>query len=112
MKDGTKVLVGGLLGLIVVSGLVVYFAYGSYFLQKDLGPKQAALERKIFEESPSYIQGKNQELGKLRLELETNKDEVERKALRRRILEIADQVDVSKLTSENQAFLRDLRNQK
>ena len=52
----------GLLILICLGGWLV--EGNNFFLYRYFAPKQAEVERKVFEETPSFVQGNNQELQK------------------------------------------------
>lgn len=57
-----------ILALVVITALG-WFAMGNeFFLYKFFAPKRAAVERQVFEGTPSYNQGMIQELEKMRLE--------------------------------------------
>lgn len=100
---------GGLIvALILLVGIVVGGTFGYIFLYRTAAPMQAENERTVYENTPSYVQGKTQEIGKLKREYDASKDERDRKALRETILTAASTVDRSKLPADLRGFLRDL----
>lgn len=66
------------IGLPVIFGLIVLL-FGATWMGIEwrgfFGPKKAAVERKIFEETPSFVQGKISMLTKLRFEWLRKKDD-------------------------------------
>lgn len=85
MKEFFSFLFGSVIGLIVLAALVVASAWGSLQLYKWLGPQREEVKREVFENTPSYIRGKEQRLTDLCLEYETA-DENHKSALRNVIL--------------------------
>ena len=49
---------------VVILGLTWVFEGNDFFLYKYFAPKRAVIERKVFEETPSYVRGNIQELEK------------------------------------------------
>lgn len=96
------------LALVVIGGL----GYGSVELYAWLGPKQAEAERNVFVNTPSYIIGKDQTLSGYRRQYRTAKDKTSKAAIRDAALDEASTVEISKLTSDNRAFIEELRDSK
>jgi hypothetical protein len=114
MKIGKTVLwIGGLsLGLFaLVFALVFVLGGGNIFLTKTIGKWQQGADRDVFVESPQFVLGKEQEISSLRNDLAVEKDEKVKQALRRRVLDIAAQVDTSKLKIETQQFIASTRSE-
>jgi hypothetical protein len=74
------------------------------------GPKHAAVERKVFKQTRSYNEGKEQELIKLRLEYLRAQSEDEKKAIAGTIRHLFADYDENLIDSpELQAFLRKIK---
>ena len=69
----------------------------------------AYVGRKVFEQTQSYVHGKNTYIARLRLQFENAKDEKQAESLRRLILEEAETIDEGNLTNSNQLFIARLR---
>jgi len=80
-----------------------------FFLYKYFAPKRANVEREVFVNTNSYIQGKTDYLSRLRLEYQTSKDPDQKAALRTLIITEASNVDNSKLPVDLQGFIANLR---
>ncbi len=102
--------------LILASVLVMAALYGFGFLAtggnlaiyRFWAPKQAAAERQVFLNTPSYIEGKNEYLSRLRMEYQAA-DEGHKTALREMILSEASSVDNTKLQPDLAAFIQSLK---
>lgn len=77
-------------------------------LRALFGPTSQAVERGIYENSPSYIQGKDQVIAKQKLEYAKAKDAGAKSAIKGYVLHEAATVDRSKLSIDNQAFISQL----
>lgn len=85
---------------------------GSIALQSVFGVAQANVERDIFEESQSYVQGTQRDLSNLRLEYLEAETETRRAAIRDVILHrISEFRDRDRLTPDLQEFIRELEQQ-
>jgi hypothetical protein len=72
--------------------------------------QQANVQREIFKENKSYIEGMASDLSKYKFELETEKDEVAKKAIVEMIRSKYADFDINKLQDSSlQRFLRDIR---
>lgn len=91
-------------GIVAAVVAVIGVSFGGWLLYRELGPRYAAVERTIFESSPSYVQGKIAHLNRLRLEYERS-DEGAKSNLREIILVEAASIDNSKLPKELQGFV-------
>ena len=102
---------------IVILVLLLAVAYGVGFLAtggdvaiyRFWAPKQAAAERQVFENTPSYILGMSQQITQLKLEYDESTDPADKTALKDAILHIAAQVDNSKLPVDQQVFINQLK---
>lgn len=74
----------------------------------DVAPAQAEVQRKVYVNTPSYINGKNEILMKYILEYNTADSTKDKQALRSMILDEASTVDTTKLTPKVQSFLNDI----
>jgi hypothetical protein len=77
-------------------------------LRALFGPPSQRVERGIYENSPSYIQGKDQAIAKQKLEYGKAKDDGAKSAIKGYVLHEAATVDRSKLSIENQTFIKQL----
>lgn len=91
-------------GIAVIIGLL----WGGIQVYAWLMPQQKAAERKVFEETPSFVHGKIQYLSRLRVQYESA-DGNQRESLKRLILMEASMVPPEKLPQELQSFLRGLQ---
>jgi len=71
-------------------------------------PMQKNIEREVFENTQSYVEGKRQELVKYRLEYITTKDEDVKAAIKMTIIQSFANFDKSKLDYELRIFLESL----
>ncbi len=99
-----------------LTGLVVFFLVyvggffilgSNFFLYKFWAPKYRNVQRQVFEQSQSYVQGKNTYISRLRLQYEVA-EERQKQALRRLILSEAETISRENLTSTNRAFINSL----
>lgn len=88
---------------------IAWLAEGNdFFIYKFFAPKRAVVERKVFENTPSYVQGKVEYLTRLRFQYQSAEGS-QKTALRQLILDEASTVDNSVLPPDLQSFLRQLR---
>lgn len=94
----------------VVVGLAVFvgLCYGSMVLYKDIAPRWQAAEREVFENTPSYVQGKTQTLAKLKLDYENAESDAQKATFKELIATEAVTVDRDQLPANLQAFLLEL----
>jgi len=57
-----KIIGGVLVALVLLTGLGWFVQGNDFFMYKYFAPKQAAVERQVFEQTPSYVKGMVQEL--------------------------------------------------
>lgn len=67
--------------LITVSGMAFLTTYTSLEFRSFFGKKSANIEREIFEQSTSYIQGKRQEASRLYLQYSRAQTDEDREAI-------------------------------
>jgi hypothetical protein len=80
-------IVGGVLLAIVIVTAVSWAIMGNdFFLYKFFAPKQAAVERQVFEQSPSFNKGMVQNLTNEQFDYLKEKDPNAKKAMRDSIL--------------------------
>lgn len=102
--------------VFLVLFLVLLVAYGIGFLATggDLAiyrfwaPKQENAKRVVFENTQSYVQGKQEYLSRLRYQYQ-QAEGPQKDSLRTLILDEASTVDTSKLSADLQAFVRRLQ---
>jgi hypothetical protein len=108
-----------LLKIIGYAFIALVFLYASGFLATggDLAiyrfwaPKMEDARREVFEQTQSYVQGKNTYISRLRLQYESTSGN-QRESLRRLILSEAETIDDSNLTPANLAFVNEIRRMK
>ena len=92
----------------IVLALIVGGTYGYLALYKDAGPRFQEVERSVYEQTPSYVQGKTTMLTRLRLEYKRATSEAQKVSLKEMILSEASTVDTQKLPVELRSFLLEL----
>ncbi len=100
----------GLFILVTVLGLGFWLRYLWIVQYGFFAPMQKNVERKVFENTQSYIEWKRQELNKYRLEYITTKDEEVKNAIKMTILQSFSNFDKTKLDYELRIFLNSLYN--
>lgn len=100
------------LGLLLLAFFGIYVAGffilgGNFALYKFWAPRFRDVERQVFEQTQSYVQGKNTYISRLRLQYESASEQ-QREALRRLILSEAETISRENLTYANQAFVSSL----
>lgn len=68
----------------------------------------AVVDRAVFEQTPSYVQGKNTYIARLRLEYESA-NETHKEGIRRLIISEAETISPGNLTDSNRMFVNSLR---
>jgi len=96
--------------VVLVIGVILGCVYGYLALYSDVKPRFEKVERNVFENTPSYVQGKAQVLTKLRLDFERAETKAQKTSLKQMILTEAATVKREQLPSSLQSFLRDLEN--
>ena len=98
----------GLIAVLIVF-VVAMVATGAYIeIYRVWAPVKEEARREVFEQTPSYVLGKNTYIARLRAQYEAAEDE-RKQSLRQLVLEEAATIDESNLSSGNRAFIRTLR---
>lgn len=96
------------LGIFIIVYIGGFFILGSnFFIYKFWAPKYRNVQREVFEQTQSYVQGKNTYISRLRLQYEST-EEGQREALRRMILSEAETISRENLTPGNRSFINSL----
>lgn len=96
--------------LAVMAGLFIvgFIATGGDLaMYRFWAPKQENAKRVVFENTQSYVQGKQEYISRLRYQYQTA-DGAQKDALRSLILSEAANVDTSKLSPDVQSFIRSI----
>jgi len=103
----------GLVLLAVIAMYAIGFVAtgGNLAIYRFWAPKQANAERVVFKNTQSFVDGKIEYIGQLRLAYDSADAGPQKEALRRTILTEASTVDNEKLPEEQQIFIRQLRRQ-
>lgn len=108
MRDIMK-LVGMVFGSLVLFYILGFFASGgSWAIYRFWAPKMEDARREVFEQTQSYVQGKNTYIARLRLQYEVAEGQ-QKEGLRRIILSEAETIDDENLTPSNRSFIANLR---
>lgn len=97
-----------------ITGLVVLYGFGFAATGGDLAiyrfwaPKQENAKRVVFENTQSYVQGKQEYISRLRYQYQTAEPGAQQDALRSLILSEAANVDNSKLSPDLESFIRSI----
>lgn len=94
--------------MLVMYGLGFLATGGDLAIYTFWAPKQANAERKVFENTQSYVQGKTEYLSRLRYQYQMA-DGDQKLALKQLILTEASTVDNSKLPIDLQGFIEQLK---
>lgn len=99
-------------GVVLAILAVVWIAQGNdFFLYKVFAPKYAEVQRKVFTNTPSYVQGMTQELQNMQFEY-VQADSAHKDALASIILRRAATIDNALLPPELQSFIQKLRSER
>lgn len=98
-----------ILALVVITALAWLSMGNEFFLYKFFAPKRAAVERQIYKETPSYVDGNSQELSDMQTEYLKSKDKAEKSILASAWLHKADGYGYDKLPSNLKAFYDKLK---
>ena len=94
--------------MVLMYGLGFLATGGELAIYQFWAPKQANAQRVVFENTQSYVQGKQEYLSRLRYQFQSAEIGAQKDALRTLILSEASTVDVGKLSPDLQAFLRSI----
>ncbi len=99
------------LGVIGAIGLLIAFGVGGRLLGQEqrrfFEPRDRAIDRQVYEQTPSFVHGKATYIGRLRLQYESAEG-AHQTSLRAAILREASTVDTSLLPPATQRFLNTL----
>ena len=98
----------GIMILIAFMGTMFWLQYLSIINYGFFAPMKKNVERKVFENTQSYVEGKRQELSKYRLEYITTKDEDVKAAIKMTIIQSFANFDKNLLSYELRTFLESL----
>ena len=98
-----------ILGIVLLLGLSWGLAEFGLMKKAYFKPKQENIDREVFENTQSYVEGKRQEAIKYRLEYMKCSDEIEKEAIRMTIVQSFANFDESKLEPELQSFIKDMK---
>lgn len=109
MMKYLKLILGGVGVILLFLGLS--FAMGNWglFSKEYFGTRSANIDRKIYEENQSHVEGTIQHLNRLRLEYETAESNNKKEALRRMILSEARTFGIDKLPYDLAAFINSIQ---
>lgn len=72
------------------------------------GPKQAAVQNKVYESNTIYVQGKHDEINRLRRDYKTA-DPAHKAAIKEEVLDAAANIDPNKLPEDLRSFVQSLQ---
>ena len=104
----------GILAVILVIALLIGLSFATGVLDlkfyEFFGVRKANIEREIFKENKTHVEGMASDLAKYRYELQIEKDETAKQAIRDLIRSKYADFDVNKLQDYSlQNFLREIR---
>ena len=99
-----------LLMVVLMLGLSWVFMGNDFFLYKYFAPKQAEVQRQVFENTPSYIRGNIQELEKQHLEYIKATPE-QKRAIKSIVLQEAAGIDQTNLSPDLKSWIQQLKNE-
>jgi len=102
----------GLVCLAALFGLTWLVQGNEFFLYKYFAPRQAAVEREVFEETKSYNDGMVQELQNMQFEYAKTTDVKAKDAMASIILHRAAAYDETKLPADLRSFIQDLKRER
>ena len=103
-----------LIAILVIIGLFAFTFLANEFEIFGIrfwGVRAENARREVFEQTQSYVEGKRQELTKYRLEYQREKDPIAKEAIRQTIIQSMANFNESKLPTDLQSFLEQLKNQ-
>lgn len=99
-----------IIGALLVGALLIGAPFLGIEYYRLYKPRQQAAEREVWQETPSYVNGKIEQLGKMKREYETSDDPVARKAIRNEALNAALTVDRDTLPPALRGWLTQMEN--
>lgn len=103
-----RVFLAILILMIGIYGLGFLATGGDLAIYRFWAPKQANAQRVVFENTQSYVQGKQEYISRLRYQYQSAEPGPSKDALRTLILSESANVDIGKLSPDVQAFLRSI----
>ena len=103
-----KYIGAGILALVAILGLSWVVTGNDFFLYKYFAPRQAAVQRQVFENTPSYNQGMVQELQGMQFQY-VKADSAQKAALATIILSRATAYGIDKLPNDLRSFVSELK---
>lgn len=98
--------------LILVGGGLTFVSTGVDLANyKFWAPKQAAAQREVFVQTPSFVLGKSNRISDLRSIYIRSKDADEKDAIKMQILHEASEINNSLLPEDEQTFINQLRSE-
>lgn len=104
-----RIIITVVVGFVILFAVAFFSAGSDFAIYKFWAPKRANVEREVFTNTNSYIQGKTDNLSRLRFEFQSTKDDGQKAALRTLILSEASNVDTTKLPADLQGFIAGLK---
>ncbi len=110
MKQTLQIIGAFIALIIIILTLSWIFTGNDFFLYKYFAPKQAAVERQVFLNTPSYINGMNQQIQDEMFKYyeNTNNQEI----ISSLVLQQTAQFPLDQMTSDNRIFVQKLRSQR
>ena len=108
VREGFKAFGVVLLVMVAVYVLGFFATGGNLAIYRFWAPQVEDARREVFEQTQSYVQGKNTYIARLRLQYEAAEGP-QKESLRRLVLQEAETIDDDNLTSVNRAFVNSLR---
>ncbi len=105
MKDGIMITAG--VAAALIGALALAFTGGSLSIYRYWAPEFREAQREVFEQSPSYVQGKISHLARLRTAYEASEGN-QRTAMREQILVEAATLDPIHLPANLRSFINNL----
>lgn len=99
-------IIGGLLCLLLLGFGLQYWDLVNFGF---FAPKYAKVQRKVFENTPSYVQGKIQDLSNYKLQYDTTKDQSSKQMIQGVIRSQFANFNTSDCPVELQTFLQQMR---
>jgi hypothetical protein len=111
MKTGMKIFfaVVGVIALFL--GLSLAFGWFDIYYTKTIGKEKQNVQREVFEQTQSYVEGKRQEALKYRLEYMSTTDTTEKRAIKAMISQSFANFDEEKLSPELRDFIYKMKYQ-
>lgn len=97
-----------LAGMISSIALIVGIAILGLEMKRYFAPRNAEIDRQVFEETPSFVHGKAQQIARLRSEYLMADTEAKKNALRQLIQHEASTIKLELLPNDIRSFLRTL----